>query len=98
PTSTLFPYTTLFRSLAAPLTIPVIAEHWGWEMSFIIIGALGFVWMGFWVFMYKKPHEHPKVNKAELAYIMQDGDQVEPEDVVGAAPAEKKTKIGRAHV
>ncbi|MCC2600745.1 MFS transporter [Sphingobacterium sp. FBM7-1] len=77
-------------ALAAPLTIPVIAQHWGWEMSFIIIGALGFVWMGFWVFMYKKPHEHPKVNKAELAYIMQDGDQVEPEDVVGAAPAEKK--------
>ena len=77
-------------ALAAPLTIPVIAAHWGWEMSFIIIGALGFVWMGFWIFMYKKPHEHPKINKAELTYIMQDGDQVIPEQVVGVAPAEKK--------
>lgn len=77
-------------ALAAPLTIPVIAAYWGWEMSFIIIGALGFVWMGFWVFMYKKPDEHPKINKAELVYIMQDGDQVVPEDVVGVAPAEKK--------
>lgn len=79
-------------ALAAPLTIPVIAAYWGWEMSFIIIGALGFIWMGFWIFMYKKPHEHPKVNKSELEYIMQDGDSdhIQPEDVVGVAPVEKK--------
>lgn len=70
--------TSIFNSgatigaLAAPLTIPVIAAHWGWEMSFIIIGALGFVWMGFWIFLYKKPHENSKVNAAELAYINQD--------------------------
>ena len=59
-------------ALLAPLTIPVIAEAYGWELSFIIIGALGFVWMGFWVFVYKKPHVHPKVNEAELSYIQQD--------------------------
>jgi len=59
-------------ALAAPITIPFIAEAYGWEMSFIIIGALGFVWMGFWVFMYQKPELHPKVNAAELAYIQQD--------------------------
>nr|WP_293885290.1 MULTISPECIES: MFS transporter [unclassified Sphingobacterium] len=70
--------TSIFNSgatigaLAAPLTIPIIAAHWGWEMSFIIIGALGFIWMGFWIFLYKKPHENPKVNAAELAYIHQD--------------------------
>ncbi|WP_443023928.1 MFS transporter [Sphingobacterium sp.] len=75
--------TSIFNSgatigaLAAPLTIPVIAAHWGWEMSFIIIGALGFVWMGFWIFLYKKPHENPKVNAAELAYIHQDDHETE---------------------
>jgi len=41
-------------------------------MAFIIIGAIGFIWMGFWIFMYKKPHIHPLVNKAELEYINQD--------------------------
>lgn len=77
--------TSIFNSgatigaLAAPLTIPVIAAHWGWEMSFIIIGALGFVWMGFWIFLYKKPHENPKVNAAELAYIHQDDHEHAPE-------------------
>ena len=70
--------TSIFNSgaqigaLIAPLSIPVIAKYYGWELSFIIIGALGFVWMGFWVFVYKKPELHPRVNKAELAYIHSD--------------------------
>lgn len=59
-------------ALAAPVSIPFIAKAWGWEMAFIIIGALGFVWMGFWVFVYKKPEVHPRVSKAELTYIQQD--------------------------
>lgn len=59
-------------ALAAPLTIPFIAKAYGWEMSFILIGLLGFIWMGFWIFIYKKPELHPKVSKAELAYIQQD--------------------------
>lgn len=65
-------------ALAAPLTIPFIAGNpkegtgLGWEMAFIIIGALGFVWMFFWQALYKKPEVHPKVSKAELEYIQQD--------------------------
>ncbi len=80
-------------ALAAPVTIPFIAEAWGWEMAFIVIGGLGFIWMGFWIFMYQKPHVHPKVNKAELEYIQQDivmHNQVsEP-----AIAAEKKMSFG----
>ena len=59
-------------ALAAPATIPLLAECWGWEMAFIVIGALGFVWMGFWQFLYKKPSENPRVNAEELAYIEDD--------------------------
>ncbi|WP_408022198.1 MFS transporter [Sphingobacterium sp.] len=88
--------TSIFNSgatigaLAAPLTIPVIAAHWGWEMSFIIIGALGFVWMGFWMFLYKKPHENPKVNAAELAYIHQD-DHEHPTEQTGETKQPRTT-------
>lgn len=70
--------TSLFNSgaqigaLLAPLTIPFIARAWGWEMAFIVIGAIGFIWMGFWVFVYEKPEKCKKVNAAELAYITQD--------------------------
>lgn len=46
-------------------------------MAFIVIGALGFIWMGLWMFMYKKPQENPQVNAAELAYIQQDKEKEE---------------------
>ncbi|MDO4497178.1 MAG: MFS transporter [Bacteroidales bacterium] len=59
-------------ALAAPLTIPALAKAWGWEMAFIIIGALGFIWMFFWQFMYDKPEQSKHVNEAELEYIHQD--------------------------
>ena len=43
-------------ALIAPATIPLLAQFFkdrgiggGWEMAFIVIGALGFLWMGFWV-------------------------------------------------
>lgn len=79
-------------ALAAPVTIPFIAKAYGWEMAFILIGALGFIWMGFWVFMYKKPDVHPKVNKEELAYIQQD-DVIENN---GQPAVQKKITYGQA--
>lgn len=59
-------------ALAAPLTIPSLARALGWEWAFIIIGALGFVWMFFWEFMYDKPENSKHVNEAELEYMHQD--------------------------
>jgi ACS family hexuronate transporter-like MFS transporter len=59
-------------ALAAPISVPFIAKAWGWEAAFIVIGALGFIWMGFWLNAYQKPEHHPKVSAAELAYIQQD--------------------------
>lgn len=69
-------------ALIAPLCIPTLAKFFknvgvgnGWEMAFIIIGALGFIWMGLWLFVYKKPEENKSVNAAELAYIHQDDNE-----------------------
>ena len=64
-------------ALIAPVTIPIMARHFGWEMAFIVIGALGYIWMGFWLILYKKPGENKHVNKAELNYIHQDEDDLE---------------------
>lgn len=64
-------------ALAAPITIPFIAKAFGWEMAFILIGGLGFIWMGFWIFLYKKPEQNPRVNQAELTYIQQDDKEEE---------------------
>lgn len=80
-------------ALIAPLTIPLLAKFWGWEMAFVIIGVLGFIWMGFWVFMYTPPEKSRYVNAAELAYIEQDkkleADLVKP----SAEETEKKMPL-----
>lgn len=84
-------------ALIAPFTIPMIALHYGWEMSFLIIGVLGFLWMGVWVFVYKEPHRNPRVNAAELRYIEQDQDvdaKIENEPVDDERVQERTSKVG----
>ena len=96
--------TSIFNSgssigaLVAPLSIPLIAAKWGWEMAFLIIGALGFIWMGFWIFIYKKPSENKKVNAAELAYIEQDvaaDAEFAKKPVEGQVEKEEKMSLGK---
>ncbi len=78
--------TSIFNSgasvgaLAAPATIPLLARACGWEMAFIIIGVLGFFWMGLWAWLYEKPASNQRVNQAELNYIEQDSDIAEVQD------------------
>lgn len=76
-------------ALISPLTIPLLAKAYGWEMAFIIIGVLGFIWMGVWVFVYDKPEKSKYVNAAELEYIRQDK-LIE----ASAETAEKPKKLG----
>ncbi len=59
-------------AIVAPLTVPWIAATWGWQMAFIVTGAVGFIWLVFWLPMYRRPEEHPKVSPAELAHIQSD--------------------------
>ncbi|MDD6030428.1 MAG: MFS transporter [Kiritimatiellae bacterium] len=76
-------------ALAAPLTIPVLAKWFGWQMAFIIIGGAGFIWMFFWQWLYTKPQASKFVDKAELAYISQD-EAAEPAAATTPAAAEEK--------
>src|ERR671917_141035 len=59
-------------ALATPLMVPWIALTWGWKWAFIVTGSLGFVWLIFWLLVYRSPEEHPKLSSAELAYIRSD--------------------------
>ena len=68
-------------AIVAPLTVPLMAELWGWEMAFIIVGLIGFIWMGIWLFIYKPIADNPKVNDAERAYIQQDDAELTPDEI-----------------
>ena len=94
--------TSIFNSgssvgaLAAPLTIPLIAKYCGWEMAFIIIGALGFVWMIFWFALYEKPEKSTRVDKAELDYIHQGDGAVSQSQAAGRPGNEPKISYAKA--
>jgi len=59
-------------AILAPVTVPLIAEAWGWQAAFILIGAIGFVWMGFWLYFYDSPARQKRLSRAELDYINSD--------------------------
>jgi ACS family hexuronate transporter-like MFS transporter len=67
-------------AIVGPLAVPFIAVRYGWQWAFIITGMLGFVWLIFWLAIYRRPEEHPKLSRAELAHIQSD-------------PAEPTTRI-----
>lgn len=76
-------------AILAPLTVPWIAATWGWETAFIVIGAIGFIWMIFWNMFYEKPEKQKYLSAAELAYI-NSGDTQNPEPVATEETPGKK--------
>lgn len=59
-------------ALTAPLVVPFLALAFGWRAAFVVTGALGFIWLIFWLVMYRPPEEHPRLSAEELAYIRSD--------------------------
>ena len=76
-------------AILAPLTVPWIYEHWGWEAAFIIIGTFGFLWLAFWLVMYKKPEDQKRLSAQELAYI-QGGEEEKVVELATHPAAETK--------
>eukprot|EP01132_Coremiostelium_polycephalum_P015000 gene15000-18162_t len=47
----------------------------GITAAFLVIGAVGFLWLIFWFMFYEKPEQQKRLSKAELDYILCDPDQ-----------------------
>lgn len=63
---------TNIGAVVAPLTVPWLAIRFGWQMAFVATGALGFLWLIFWLLFYRQPQNHPRISAAELAHIQSD--------------------------
>lgn len=59
-------------AIVTPLIVPWITIHLGWRAAFLMTGGLGFVWLIFWLAIYRRPEEHPRCSKAELDFILHD--------------------------
>ncbi|MHA3775167.1 MFS transporter [Verrucomicrobiota bacterium sgz303538] len=68
-------------AIAAPLAVPWIYLTWGWQWAFTITGAIGVVWLMFWLRSFRSPEEHPHLSAGELAYIRSDAPEATTEKV-----------------
>jgi ACS family hexuronate transporter-like MFS transporter len=59
-----------------PWLVPILATAYGWQSAFVVTGLVGLVWVAFWIPLYHRPEDHPRISAAELAWIR--GDQPEP--------------------
>lgn len=73
---------TNIGAIIAPLTVPFIAEKYGWRLTFIITGAIGLIWLLFWFLVYEVPKKHKKLSQAEFEYIHSDVDEKADETTV----------------
>jgi len=56
--------------VVALLLVPWILSHYGWPEVFWITGALGFVWLIFWVIFYDIPSRQKRLTTEEYNYIV----------------------------
>ncbi len=62
-------------AIVAPITALTLSKYYGWQSAFIFTGAAGFLWLIFWVWLYKKPEENPRLSKEEFDLIRSDKDE-----------------------
>ncbi len=61
-------------AIIAPLVVASIVSNDGtnWQYTFLITGFLSAIWVAVWLKTYKKPEDHSRISKEELAYINSD--------------------------
>jgi ACS family hexuronate transporter-like MFS transporter len=65
----LFNAGTNFGAILCLLVVPWIYARLGWEKTFYVTGATGYLWLIAWWLLYERPEKHERVSAAELAYI-----------------------------
>ncbi len=55
--------------IAAALLVPWLSVRYGWQSPFVATGILGLMWSVWWWKSYRLPAEHPRLSRAEAAWI-----------------------------
>jgi MFS transporter, ACS family, hexuronate transporter len=62
-------------AVVAPAIVPWLAVTYGWQAAFIATGAVGFIWLVFWIIFYERPEAAKKLTQAEKVYILSDSEE-----------------------
>lgn len=78
-------------AILAPVLVPFILGHYGWQETFVWIGGAGLLWLVLWWRFYNKPEDNKKLSAEELAYIK--SDQEENQNNLPSAPLKDILKL-----
>ncbi len=56
-------------SILAPPLIVWLQLRFGWQITFLVTGSLGFAWLALWLLFYESPERHPAITPEEYALI-----------------------------
>ena len=68
-------------AILCPILVPWIFHCIGWQATFYVTGATGFIWVVAWWLLYEAPEKHRQLSPAELAYIKSGQPTVEAKPV-----------------
>ena len=64
---------SMIGAFIAPPLVAFVTHYWGWQEAFVVTGAIGFIWFGFWYALYHLPEDHPRISAEERDYIKREG-------------------------
>jgi len=67
-------------AFVSPIVIPIILATYGWQAAFLVTGAIGFIWLFFWVKFYRTPENKPRLTATELAHIRSDQENTQEQE------------------
>ena len=68
-------------AVIAPAVVPWITVTFGWPAAFLATGAIGFIWVLFWILLYDVPEKKKRLSQKELAHILSDPAEPAPEKI-----------------
>lgn len=68
--------TAIGTIIATPLII-WLELRFGWRTAFLVIGALGFIWLALWMLFYRDPKDNPRITSREYDLIQKDREPID---------------------
>jgi len=65
---------TSIGAVVAPILVPWILGAYGWQEAFVVTGAIGFIWLIFWLIFYEIPSKQKRLQQPEFDYIESDNE------------------------
>jgi MFS family permease len=71
----------MISALFVPWCLIHFGDQEGWKMAFVLTGAIGFIWLIFWFWLYAPPAQQKHLSKAEFDYIHSDRDETKTDEL-----------------